>query len=629
MTRTVDPVQPPPAEATRRDRAVARAQEGEDNVPGRLRALLWPMAGFLMAFALLIVDLFFDLQMALAFGLAAAAVIVLGALSVHHHMGEIERRRQALTRAGAQANEANRAKSQFLAVMSHELRTPMTGMIGTLDLLRETSLTPAQRRLTETLAGSSTALLTVLNDILDFSKIEAGMLQIETLDFRLCDSLGATLNLFRAQAERKGIRLVGEIATDVPPVIRSDPTRLRQILTNLIGNAVKFTDSGQVDVRVVKTGESPLRLRFEIQDTGVGISSEKQAALFQPFVQADAHTSRRFGGTGLGLAICSRLAAAMGGRIGLTSAIGLGSCFWFTITTEPGLEAAVDSSLAEEADPERATPPPAQARPAGGRLLVAEDNDVNRFLIEEHLRRRGYDVTMVEHGWAAVEAHRAQAFDIVLLDMRMPVMDGPTATKRIRALPPPACNVPIIALTADAMRDDAQRYLRSGIDALHTKPIDWDSLDLTIRRFLEDGGSRPKAPVLPPRPPGQAVDSQVDTQTIARLRQVMGDGGMVDLIAAFRATLANEGAKLHAAAAGQAAREVREAAHAIQGMAAELGARGVADIARTIRIDGAGALNGAALAERLESYDAMVAATLRRLDLLAEEHGTASVQMKA
>jgi signal transduction histidine kinase/CheY-like chemotaxis protein len=623
MTRTVGPVQPPPAMAASGDRAAAKAQNRRDNMPGRLRALAWPMAGFLMAFALLIVDLFFDLQMALAFGLAAAAVIVVGALSVHHHMGEIDRQRQALTRAGAQANEANRAKSQFLAVMSHELRTPMTGMIGTLDLLRETSLTPAQRRLTETLAGSSTALLTVLNDILDFSKIEAGMLQIEALDFRLADCLGATLNLFRAQAEQKGIRLVGEIATDVPPVIRSDPTRLRQILANLIGNAVKFTDSGQVDVRVVKTAESPLRLRFEIQDTGVGISSEKQAALFQPFVQADVHTSRRFGGTGLGLAICSRLAAAMGGRIGLTSAIGLGSCFWFTITTEPGLEAAIGSPLTEGAATERTMLPPTDALP-GGRLLVAEDNDVNRFLIEEHLRRRGYDVTMVEHGWAAVEAHRAQAFDIVLLDMRMPVMDGPTATKRIRALPPPACNVPIIALTADAMRDDAQRYLRSGIDALHTKPIDWDSLDRTIRRFLEDGGGRPKAPILPARIPELAADSLLDAKTVTRLREVMGDGGMIDLVAAFRTTLANEGARLHAAASNRAAGEIREAAHTIQGMAAELGAPGIADIVRTIRIDGPQALDEPALAERLAQYDAVVTATLRRLDMLVEECAAAA-----
>jgi len=622
MTRMVDPVQPPPAMAASSDRAAAKTPERRDGTPGRLRALLWPMAGFLMALALLIVDLFFDLEVALVFSLAAAAVIVVGALSVLHHMGEIDRQHRALARAGAQANEASRAKSQFLAVMSHELRTPMTGMIGTLDLLRETSLTPAQRRLTETLAGSSTALLTVLNDILDFSKIEAGMLQIETIDFRLSDNLGATLGLFRAQAEQKGIRLVGEIATDVPPVIRSDPTRLRQILANLIGNAVKFTDSGQVDVRVVKTGESPLRLRFEIQDTGVGISSEKQAALFQPFVQADVHTSRRFGGTGLGLAICSRLAAAMGGRIGLTSAIGLGSCFWFTITTEPGL-AAAEPDPSGVADDARPAPPPAEAR-SGTRLLVAEDNDVNRFLIEEHLHRRGYDVTMVEHGWAAVEAHRAQAFDIILLDMRMPVMDGPTATKRIRALPPPACNVPIIALTADAMRDDAQRYLRSGIDALHTKPIDWDSLDRTIHRLLEDGGGRPKAPILPARIPEPAVDSLLDGRTITRLREVMGDGGMVDLVAAFRTTLANEGARLHAAADSRAAGEVREAAHTIQGMAAELGAPGIADIVHTIRLDGPQALEEPALAERLAQYDAIVTATLRRLDILVEECAAAS-----
>ncbi|MFZ2868762.1 ATP-binding protein [Zavarzinia sp.] len=556
---------------------------------------------------------------------AALSVLIVGGHAFYKRLLDIERNRIDLRQARDRAQDASEAKSRFLAMMSHELRTPMTGVIGTLDLLRQSALTGRQAQLVKVLATSANALLEVLNDILDFSKIEAGAVQIEAVDFRLEDVLENTTDMFEARCQQKNIRLTTVIERDVPTWLTGDPTRIRQVLTNLVGNAVKFTEGGEIGLRVclrtlgeMPTG-GPIHLLFSVQDSGVGISSATQSHLFEPFVQADASTARRYGGTGLGLAICRRLVQAMGGEIGLTSAIGNGSRFWFTVRLDraPGQPRAASAV---------ASPAPASATPHNGaRVLVAEDNEINRFLIREQLTRRGYRVTTVENGWQAVEEQRNNPHDLVILDMRMPVMDGPTALAHIRALDGVAATCPVVALTADALAEEIEIYIRSGVDALHTKPIDWLALDETLSRLLDQSGTmiaargsrKGTAPAAVPvslRGLNRA-DPGFDRAMIDELADVMDGQAIRELVASFRVTLVKEGAILRdAALAGDAAR-LREAAHTIQGMAAQMGANGIATVARTIRLDGPSPISPEDLPARLDLYDTIVDATLNRIDV--------------
>ncbi|PWR25048.1 hybrid sensor histidine kinase/response regulator [Zavarzinia aquatilis] len=566
---------------------------------------------------------------------AAMLVLIVGGHAFYRRLLDIENNRIALHQARDRAHDASEAKSRFLAMMSHELRTPMTGVIGTLDLLRQSPLNGRQAQLVKVLTTSSNALLEVLNDILDFSKIEAGAVQIEEVDFRLEDVVGATADMFRARCEQKNIRLIARIDADVPGWLKGDPTRIRQVLTNLVGNAVKFTEGGEISLQVShqslndKPTAGPVELRFSVQDTGVGISRATQAHLFEPFVQADASTARRYGGTGLGLAICRRLVQAMGGEIGLTSALGNGSRFWFTLrlqATEAPSEAVAEAAAAPG--------PVAPAAHHGAHILVAEDNEINRFLIREQLTRRGYRVTTVENGWQAVEEQRANPHDLVILDMRMPVMDGPTALAHIRALDGRAATCPVVALTADALPEEIEVYIRSGVDALHTKPIDWQALDDSLRRLLDNRMTLPAKSATPPdggaanvneaagaKPPTaqtllglSGANPGFNPAMIEDLRDVMDAAAIGDLIASFRCTLLKEGAALREAAlAGDAAR-LREVAHTIQGMAAQMGADGIAAVARTIRLDGPSPIAPRDLPGRIEFYDTIVAATLSRLD---------------
>lgn len=555
---------------------------------------------------------------------AALAVLIASGHALYHRLLDIERNRVELHNARDRAQDANEAKSRFLAMMSHELRTPMTGVIGTLDLLRQSALTGRQAQLAKVLATSANALLEVLNDILDFSKIEAGAVQIEAVDFRLEDVVGATTDMFRARCEQKNIRLTATIEPEVPTWLTGDPTRIRQVLTNLVGNAVKFTEGGEISLQVglqtpgERPAPGPVDLRFSVQDTGVGISSATQSHLFEPFVQADASTARRYGGTGLGLAICRRLVQAMGGEIGLTSAIGNGSRFWFTLRLETAAGAPRVETLATSQTPT------STGSHNGARVLVAEDNEINRFLIREQLTRRGYRVTTVENGWQAVEEQRNNPHELVILDMRMPVMDGPTALAHIRALDGNAATCPVVALTADALAEEIEVYIRSGVDALHTKPIDWLALDETLSRLLDQHNltiattAPPKASPasLPPTLQGLSVANPgFDRAMIDDLANVMDGQAIGELVASFRSTLIKEGAALREAAlAGDAAR-LREVAHTIQGMAAQMGAHGIAAIARTIRLDGPNPVRPEELPARLDLYDAIVAATLNRIDV--------------
>ena len=394
-----------------------------------------------------------------------------------------ERQRQArhLEHAKAQAEAGARTKAEFLANMSHELRTPLAGMLGTHDLLQsDPSLTPAQRRLVGLAQESSRSLLTIVNDILDFSKIEAGELTIESVPFSLSDLVESCRRLAAEASRDKDLAVTVSIAPDLTDWLKGDPTRIRQILLNLATNAVKFTQAGRVAIAVTRqdTGTGIPLVRIAVSDTGIGIAPDVLPRLFERFSQADGSMARRFGGTGLGLAICKRLAALMGGEIGVESRIGEGSTFWF----------ALPLPLAQAARPQPARPELLGTAPRVRRILLAEDNRINQEILTTVLKRKGHGVTLVGNGREALAAVEGGAgFDVVLMDVQMPEMDGLEATAAIRALERETgqARVPIIALTANAMSDEIERCRSAGTDAHVAKPVHWPDLFAAIDRLCQ------------------------------------------------------------------------------------------------------------------------------------------------
>jgi len=371
--------------------------------------------------------------------------------------------------------------------MSHEIRTPMNGVIGMVELAIENNKDAEQEEYLETIQDSAHSLLSILNDILDFSKIEAGKLELEDVPFDLRKCIARTLKTMSFWAKEKSIDLDCEISPYIPKNFVGDPNRLRQILTNLLGNALKFTDQGRVSVGVILESqkEGQAVLKFAVSDTGVGIASDKQEVIFNSFIQANDSTSREYGGTGLGLAISSQLVAMMGGRIWVESEEGKGSQFYFTVS----MDVAPDNqAIGNDLNGALSLPPEKALR-----ILLVEDNRVNQKLAVRMLEKRGHNVVLAENGQRALDLFAESSFDLILMDVQMPGMDGLEATAQIRAQEKFAGgHVPIIALTAHALKEDSEKCFEVGMDAYLSKPIHRDDLIRIVESTQLDQSEPPK-----------------------------------------------------------------------------------------------------------------------------------------
>ena len=395
----------------------------------------------------------------------------------------------ALRRAKEAAEESTRAKGIFLATMSHELRTPMNGVLGCTQLLKDTSLTDQQRELIETMHRSADALLTLVNNLLDFSKIEAGKMTLEVADVNLRSLICDVTTLMEGLASKKGLTVSVQIDPDVPEEFRGDSIRLRQILFNLVGNAIKFTERGRVTITVSlkqgrTEGSDSVVLQWRIQDTGIGMTPEQQVRLFQAYAQADASTTRKFGGTGLGLMICHQLVQLMGGAITVESSIGQGSTFAYTTNLLPAIHRdGATSSLG--------TDQRSMGEQVGLlRVLVADDNEINQVVACKYLQKLGCHVEIARTGREAVEAITRTAYDVVLMDCEMPDMDGYEATREIRLREDGTMShLPIMALTGHASDEDAQKCHQAGMDKVITKPLTLPILRASLRELLQQANS--------------------------------------------------------------------------------------------------------------------------------------------
>jgi diguanylate cyclase (GGDEF)-like protein len=492
-------------------------------------------------------------------------------------MEALEQREQELRTARDSALRFAKLKADFAATVSHEIRTPLNGVIGTLDMLKVGRMAPEQRELLDLAWDSSQYLLELINNILDFSRLEAGRLDVDAQDFEIRPLIDGITAMFVPQAA-KNVELSALVAADVPAVINGDASRIRQVLINLVGNAIKFTERGSVTLTIecierIERTDGGRWLRFGVRDTGIGIAAEQQASIFDSFTQADTSTTRRYGGSGLGLAICKQLVKLLGGEIGVVSAPAQGSQFWFTIPCTIGKTAAAAS-----------LPAPGPAPAQGGRILIAEDNRTNQRVAAGMLRMLGCASGIAENGAAAIAAWQDGDWDLILMDCSMPEMDGFQATAAIRRLEAGSGRrIPIVAMTANTQPADIERCKATGMDDHLAKPLTLEALAAQLERWLH----RRPAPAVAA---SEAAAPSIDMIALKRLREILGDS-LGDAIRPFLEDIPRYLVQLDGAITSGNATTLRDMAHVIKGAAGNLGVTAMADVARELELHAeAGAL---------------------------------------